>query len=286
MDVVMIFNGLGNQMSQYAFYLAKKHLNPEVKYCCLDNDHNGYELDRLFGIRKKSKYQSFHKKLKLIGESRRNKFARAIRKFLNWFGINFIIEQQDYKYQSKLLESQSGNNIYIGGWHNFRYFDYIRAEIIQTFTFNNRLLNKHSVRILEEIRSKNSVAIHIRRGDYLKAENSGFADICTEQYYKTAIAKTLNMINAPHFFIFSNDPQWVAEHYKLQSFTIVDCNSGVDSWMDMYLMSQCKGLIIANSTFSWWAAYLSNANFIIRPPKFNQNPSSAEIYPTNWVNAI
>lgn len=284
MDVVMIFNGLGNQMSQYAFYLAKKRRNPNVKYWCLDNDHNGYELDRIFGIPKHGRFQaviSFIKKLAFY--NKRNPIILSLRRILTLLSIDLIVESTDYKYNDKLLiNSNKHCAFYLGGWHNYRYFENLNLK--EVFAFNIHKLNETSTQYLNSIKESESVAVHIRRGDYLSPANKAyFGGIASDDYYRHAIDFIQQESADSHFFIFTNDSEWVAENLKLQKMTIVSGNAGGDSWMDMFLMSRCKHIIIANSTFSWWAAYLSSAKTIICPPRFNYQLESAKIYPQNWI---
>ena len=132
----------------------------------------------------------------------------------------------------------------------------------------------------------NSVSIHVRRGDYLNGyyfETLG--KICDIDYYKRAIALINKEVNDPYFYIFSDDPGYVAENLKIENATYVDFNRGRDSWQDMYLMSQCKHNIIANSTFSWWGAWLNtNLNkIVIAPNRWFANMDNDEIVLPEWI---
>ena len=124
--------------------------------------------------------------------------------------------------------------------------------------------------ILHQIQTCHAVSVHIRRGDYLQPENAAmFGNICTEEYYSSAIGYMKERLDHPRFFIFSDDPDYVREHYSGEEYTIVDINHGNNSFYDMYLMSQCKGNICANSTFSFWGARLNARpdKMMIRPTK-------------------
>ena len=85
-----------------------------------------------------------------------------------------------------------------------------------------------------------------------------FGNICTDEYYKMAIQAVCQTTDNSLFVFFSNDPDYVKKHYKLENMLVVDWNTGDDSFIDMYLMSNCKSMILANSTFSYWAAMLNN----------------------------
>lgn len=283
-NIVVVFNGLGNQMSQYAFYLAKKLHASEVDYLCLDTDHNGYELERIFNIkRRQSKLDLFC--LRVLISQRRDFLAAMLKRILNNIGIRLKKEDFRYEYeQSNLLPTSFYKTIWHGGWHNFRYFECIKEQIKIVFTFPAEKLNKYSLSVLSILQRSNSVAVHIRRGDYLKDSNKSlFGNICTSAYYSSAINYMKQNVDHPIFFIFSNDVKWAQDNLGLSEAIYVKENENKDSWMDMYLMSQCEHLIIANSTFSWWGAYLSRAKNVICPTKFINDRCSGEIYPDNWI---
>ena len=99
---------------------------------------------------------------------------------------------------------------------------------------------------------------------------NGFAGVCTPEYYEKAIAYIATKISSIQFYVFTDDPEWVNANFEIENAIYVQHNTGSDSWQDMYLMSQCKHNIIANSSFSWWGAWL------------NSNPSKIVIAPTKW----
>lgn len=134
--------------------------------------------------------------------------------------------------------------------------------------------NPQNAVLAERMAAGNSVSVHIRRGDYLNPENQAmFGGICTEAYYESAIKEMRRQVPDAHFYIFSDDIPYAAEHYGSEDFTIVDINHGADSFFDMWLMSQCKHNICANSTFSFWGARL------------NENPEKIMIRPTIHKNS-
>jgi hypothetical protein len=92
-------------------------------------------------------------------------------------------------------------------------------------------------------------------------------------------------VENPHFFVFSNDLVWVKENIFIKNVTYVDCNAGKNSWKDMYLMSLCQHNIIANSTFSWWGAWLNkNKNkIVISPKRFLNSDTTTDVYPDAWT---
>ena len=140
---------------------------------------------------------------------------------------------------------------------------------------------------LEKIRQTNSVAVHIRRGDYLKLQNI-YGNICTEEYYRNAITKMYQMIENPVFFFFSDDMEWAKQTFTFdKNFVFADGRGVWQDYHDMHLMSECKNMIMANSSFSWWAAFL-NANVdkqIICPARWINHKNTPDVYDT-WEPKI
>ena len=125
----------------------------------------------------------------------------------------------------------------------------------------------------DRMRNENSVSVHVRRGDYLNPENvTMFGNICTDAYYQNAIEFVKRIIPDAHFYFFSDDVSYVKKRFSGDDYTIVDINHGRDSFYDMWLMSNCKHNICANSTFSFWGARLnSNENKIMIRPTIQKN---------------
>jgi len=132
----------------------------------------------------------------------------------------------------------------------------------------------------------NSVSIHFRRGDYvtnpLTSQHHG---VCSNKYYQDAISLLKSKISQPHFFLFSDEPEWLKTNVSLQEpFRIIDNNPG---YVDLYLMSNCKHNIIANSSFSWWGAWLNNNpdKIVIAPHKWFNEPgiNTYDLIPETWI---
>ena len=133
------------------------------------------------------------------------------------------------------------------------------------FSFKN--IDKQNEDLVTKMHYENSIAIHIRRGDYLY---NPIYNVCDEEYYTKGIKYFIERFIDPVFYVFSDDPKWCGtfmESFHIQ-YHIIDNNQGFNSYQDMYLMTQCKHIIIANSSFSWWGAWLNdNKNRIILAPK-------------------
>lgn len=275
-DIVFIHSGLGNQMFQYAFYLSRKAINPNSK-CDMGlllkrKVHNGFELNRIFDLKIGS--NPFH--ILLIRTSYYSNFIKQLLKKIN---IN-IISDTNHTVKSKNI------NYFLGYWQSENYFSHMREEIRRVFLFPKNNLSEKTKELEKIINCNNSVSIHIRRGDYTTNENIKlYGNICTLEYYKNAISIINKKVNSPRYFVFSNDIEWCKNNLNIPSPIYVDHNIGNNSWQDMFLMSQCKHNIIANSTFSWWGAWLNSnpEKIIICPTKLDNVNSSPDIFPDSWI---
>lgn len=172
--------------------------------------------------------------------------------------------------------------LYNGYWQDNKFYDRDNRWLKMKLPKN---MGQKNLEILEAMKSTNSVSIHVRRGDYLK--NKEIYGIDTESYYRNAIAKIKEKFENPVFYYFSNDMEWVRENMgnKDRDYYI-DWNTGDKSYLDMYLMSNAKANIIANSTFSYWAAYLNESDIIIYPKEwFNKlsHKKSPSIFYEDWI---
>jgi hypothetical protein len=139
--------------------------------------------------------------------------------------------------------------------------------------------------------SHNAVAIHVRRGDYLKPKVNQFHGTCEISYYKRAVELIINKTISPKFYFFSDDANWVKSELasNFLNSTVVE-NSEKENWVDMYLMSLCQHNVIANSSYSWWSAYLNRNEhkIIIAPNKWysdvKMNKLTKHLIPENWIS--
>lgn len=286
MDIIMIFNGLGNQMSQYALYLAKRQAGQTVDYICYNSGHNGIELQRLFGINTQTSLRQFvlKKCLSILTTKRRSLLVSPLRRIFHLLGIRLYEENFNYCCQEAALKAGTGWRFLVGGWHHPQYFETYRQEILQAFSFPH-FTDQRNVAIANNDKTQ-AVAIHIRKGDYMDEHNyERYGAVCTDAYYENAICQIEKEVADPHFYIFSNDKAWAQKIIGSRKATFVDWNTGENSWQDMALMTLFPRLVIANSTFSWWAAWLGEQEqrIIYRPPFFVNNDPSSNIYPEQWT---
>lgn len=287
MDIVFIDGGLGNQMSQYAMALNRARYKSKVILADRCRVHNGYEIDSIFNISRPSRIQSFFCLILMHLLSLKG-FGAFISRLLKKLGVTQISENYHYGYdESFLKESKSFITIYYGGWHHWKYIEHIRQKIQQIYTFPEFLNNKNN-EICDSIDWNNSIAIHIRRGDYMDSNNyEMFGAVCSEGYYRRAIEEMTKIVQHPLFFIFSNDIEWAKDLLKGYNYVCVDWNTGKSSWEDMALMSKFQNIIIANSTFSWWAAWLGREDKNVICPFFLiNNDKTSDIYPKSWTHIM
>ncbi len=267
MIVLQISSGLGNQMFQYAFFrLLKKH-HPEVKvkadltWFSWNDAHQGYELKKLFGI---NLPEAGPWEIAVTsGQFPHTVFGyRYINRVLRIFDQGYIdshcVDEMPLK---DMISFDTRRNLYLTGYYiSEAYYKDDLDEIRRDFAFSAEETSSSSV-MAHHIQSVEAVSIHVRRGDYLDPVYEGKFDLLGEEYYRSATARMREIYKNPHFFIFSDDKEFIKTAFDwmpADDRTIVTGNTGADSWRDMYLMSICRGNILANSTFSTWGALLGD----------------------------
>lgn len=293
MILVEVIGGLGNQMFQYGLYykLKKMYGSDSVKLYAgrfeSVRDNNGYELEKVFGI--KDAITDFPISKKIVDDN--NDIWSRIRRKLTGFREGYITEHQNLSFKPSILEQNMNKDLYYSGsWQSEKYFVEYKKDISEIFKFKKELHSKNKS-IAEEIIRSNSVSIHVRRGDYVnnKAYFRILGDVCGEEYYNRAIKLIEQKSVENSYFIFSDDIDWVKENFSIldnKKVTFVNWNTGIESHVDMQLMSLCKHNIIANSTFSWWAAWLnSNENKLVIAPRkwFKEKKLNEDIFPSEWI---
>lgn len=238
-----------------------------------------FNLDfKKYAIKKPLRYKLFRKTIPF--RNIRNKLTKIKIK------LPKLVENPYFKYDEKYINVQAP--IYLDGFfQSYKYLENIREELLQDFSLK-KPLNKKNKEILEQIKNTESVSLHYRRTDYLKSRVANVMGACTDEYYQNAVKTISEKINKPlTLFIFSDDPKWVKENVKFDHKTIVvDINSGRQGYFDMELMKNCKHNIIANSSFSWWAAWLNeNPNKIVVAPKvwMKNIESDYDLMPPEWI---
>ena len=293
MVIVKLAGGLGNQMFQYAAGInLASQLNCECKF---DLDwfkshdvHNGFELDRVFNLNlsiatlndKQQTFGIYKPLIMLFGD-------RLYSRKLNFLRPNFLLTEDGFS--NIFYHKNIPNDLYmVGYWQSETYFPDVERKVRELSSFKYPVNNstKHWQNLIQQC--PNSVSLHVRRGDYISDHKSAAAmGLCTLAYYKSAVKNIQNRIKEPYFFIFSDDSVWARETFDfLPEVYFVDGNDISDSCLDMYLMSLCSHHILANSSFSWWGAWLAkhNQQVVIAPnPWFNSSVQSNDICLREWI---
>lgn len=179
-----------------------------------------------------------------------------------------------------------GKAVYLDGfWQTERYFRNYEDLIRKEFSFRYPP-NQKNAEVLKKINSTESVCIHIRRGNFLIPKYNNHHGICPSTYYDKAVRKIVEKIPNPTFFVFSDDKEWARENINLKFPTIfVEHNDSEKDYEDLRLMSNCKHHINANSSFSWWGAWLSKDNgIVVMPNKLVKKERDLTNYaPKRWV---
>ena len=288
MKIVRVCGGFGNQLFQYGFFLALKNkFNETIKLDAHDMDsyalHNGYELERIFNLN--ADYCSKDEKLEIQGT--KNVFTKIKKEFnkcLPFVDKTYIKEKKHlhFTYQEDFFGSANTNVYYRGSWQSYKYLEPVEQVLREHLVFPP-FTNSKSEQLCNEMANRETVSIHVRRGDYVTHKSLG--GVCNLNYYNKAIEKIESLIEKPLFIIFSDDIPWCRENIKVDNAKFVDWNSGEQSFQDMHLMSLCQHNIIANSSFSWWGAWL-NANpnkTVICPGKWIHYTDSLGILPKEWL---
>jgi hypothetical protein len=286
MFVFQLMGGVGNQMFQYAAARAlslKRNIPFKVEF---DDPYTfvkrSYNLDffnvsvdfasseELNACKPKKRFEK--RWWLLTGRNPDNKLVR---------------EKADYIFDTAFFDIPDGAYI-TGFWQAEQYLLPIRDVLLKELQprFEPSAPN---AKVLQQVADTNAVSLHIRRGDYVTvAKTSNVHGTCDMEYYKRAMAYIASKVNNPVFFIFSDDMPWVKEHlpndYPL---VFVDMNDEKNSYEDLRIMSSCNHHIIANSSFSWWGAWLNNKNdkIVICPARWTSNHLSADIdlIPKSWI---
>jgi hypothetical protein len=278
-------------MWQYAFCTA---LNEKGKRARLSFStflyyyhHNGFDLARAFKLKLPFPYNLLSFFLLKCGAIYKNKFFSGFfRRFIQWYYSKVYTiynEKEEFKFDSDVFLQETV--FFKGTWQAERYFKDIKEKFLQPFVFKSPI-DSNNKTIIEKISTHNAVSVHIRRGDYLSSHWGKRLFVIKDiSYYKRAIEYIRQNVNDPHYFFFSDDMQWIKENFQMPNCTYVDHNKGKKSYIDMYLMSLCKHNIIANSSFSWWGAWLNkNGNkIVVMPEKWMNDNSCTGIFPDEWI---
>lgn len=289
MIIIRLIGGLGNQMFQYAAGRRTAVANNvELKL-----DITGY--DHQVGITPRKYMLSVFKIQASIATKKEiEQFKTSSRSIIQqrWYRIRLDLLGRHYIQQNKLHSVDQfltiPNNSYLEGyWGSEKYFVDIADTICKDFTLK-KPPDKANSELIQRIKACNSVSIHVRRRDYVTDKKThNFHGVCGLNYYKKAVSLITKKVMKPSFFVFSDDPDWCKANLRLQYPAVyVTHNLGKEDHEDISLMSTCKHNIIANSSFSWWGAWLNkNLNKIVIAPKNwfkNKAIDITDLIPKSW----
>ncbi len=266
MIIVKLQGGIGNQLFQYSLgrHLAQQRQTP------LKLDIRWYKkvANRFYAL------DRFHTDAALATDEdiqTLTGLGARVQDLLRPYYQRRFIREQSFAFDPQILAC--GSDVYLEGyWQSSNYFADSAALIRHDLQVKGKPNAKNQA-VLRQIRATTAVALHVRRGDYVANRSTAlYHGTCSPDYYRRAIATVAKRVANPHFFVFSDDPDWTRHNIPIDFPTTYVDHNGDAPHEDLRLMSQCQHFIIANSTFSWWGAWL--ADF----------PQKIVIYPKPWFN--
>jgi len=289
MIIAKLKGGLGNQLFQYATArsLAIRHATELIiDATCLD-DSRHYMLDR-FMITASTvlaeKIQHSNGLIPLLLKP----FGSFIDIFTKQNKHSVSIYTEPHFHYDAGIESVPDDTNLDGYWQSERYFKGIE-EIIRSELCVKAAADDINLKFAADIRAVNAVSLHVRRGDYAScAELREYHGLCTPDYYQNAVRFISSRVTSPIFFVFSDEPCWVKENLSLEAPMIVISHNGTERGEeDLRLMSLCRHHIIANSSFSWWGAWLNpnRQKIVIAPRRWFNHPGivTTDLIPPEWI---
>jgi hypothetical protein len=272
--VSRIFGGIGNQLFIYA---SSRALSLRTKTTLSLESKTGFLKDNFKRTYKLNQFNILAKDCSWV-----DSFYFLIKRKFPWLKALFFTNARDLKeldstqfYAEILTKNITGPTYMEGYWQSVLYFQEFEKEIRNELKFKNSFSEKNKD-IVQSIKSKNSVAIHVRRVEYNSKLNLN--------YYMKGIDFLKSKLEAPFFYVFSDDIMWCKDNLKIESPTFYIDHNVDNEIADLYLMTYCKHFIIANSSFSWWGAWLSQYQdkIVVAP----LNPGIGirnHLYPNDWV---
>lgn len=284
MDIVRFKGGIGNQMFQYAFLysLMKRGRDAyaNLKYYDDNDQAMPFVLNEVFpsiNIPLISNYEYEKKREKWENQKKiLDSDAYSLRENA------FCIENEDSTYDDGVYNYH--DCVFIGYWQSEKYFKGISESLRNQFVFSNL---EDNLRLFgNKLFEENYAFIHVRRGDYLSNQDY-YYNLCVNDYYNSAIKYVNSKYDVSNFIIFSDDIEWCSKEFSWLHSVVVQQDDYVyyRDWYDMYLMSCCKYCIIANSSFSWWGAWLNRYKdkVVIAPINWILGKKTPDICPEGWV---
>lgn len=290
MIIAQLIGGLGNQMFQYAAGRALSLKNDtslllDISAYETNNIHQGFELQRIFSCPAETASKS--DLCRVLGWQSLASVRRIVsRRPFSIFSRKSFVAEPHFHYWPG-IKSISKSCYLSGYWQSEKYFSDASSQIREDFKFRLPLADQNAV-LGKQIYQVNAVSLHVRRGDYaLNMKTMTTHGLCSPEYYRRAVQYLADRVEQPHFYIFSDDIDWVKDNLRIDFPTVyVQHNRGKESYNDMRLMSLCRHHIIANSSFSWWGAWLNPdmKKIVVAPGKWFANQTDVrDLLPEGWV---
>jgi hypothetical protein len=276
MIIVKLISGLGNQLFQYAIgrqLSIKRNVPLKLDISFFETQNlRSYKLNHYNIKAAVATKADIDKMIGFFeGRSLKDKIFRRIHSSLPKHKKRYYKERENWVYEPNLMNVSS--NIYLDGyWQHYKYFEQFNLSILEEFTLKNN--ERAAYKIIAEIeQNESSVSLHIRRGDYISDSNANnLMGVLPISYYQRAIDYINKVVKNPCYYVFSDDIDWVKKNLNTKScFQFVDIEDGKKDYLELDAMNKCRHNIIANSSFSWWGAFL------------NKNPDKIVIAPDKWV---
>ncbi|MBN0988374.1 alpha-1,2-fucosyltransferase [Amphritea pacifica] len=286
MVIVRLIGGLGNQLFQYAYALSLADRGYRVKLDISEFEsytlHGGYSLGH-YDERIAIATQDEIRQLTRVGP-----LTKLLRK-VQGKKSRRVIRESNFSYDEKMLAPEDGHYL-VGYFQSEKYFNGIRGALLESLSLKHKL-STYSVAVCTAISdSPVSVSVHIRRGDYISDPSANSTHgVCSLDYYYAAIQQFEDRYSDVDFYIFSDDIDWVKENLKIARAQYISAEQKRFAGEDIYLMSQCDHNIVANSSFSWWGAWLNDnaAKEVVAPEQWYADPDmqrfSRTLIPDSWI---
>lgn len=290
MVIVRLMGGLGNQMFQYAMARAlacARGVPVKLDFESLNGD--GKRAYALGAWNIDAQPASLAQVLRIRIA---NKFSWKLKPSAPFY-VRPVLREQKFTFDPDALKARR-RCLTIGYWQSEKYFSGIEKTIRQEFTLRTAPDDK-TQQAMRTIQSGNSVCVHVRRGDFVSDPHTQVMHgTCSSEYYRQAAAYLAERIPDLRFFVFSDDPRWVRENFNLGfPFTVIDHNAPGDGnsagseHQDMWLMSLCNHAVLANSSFSWWGAWLNPVRdrIVIAPKQWFGllGHDTRDLIPERWI---
>jgi len=291
MIIVKLMGGLGNQMFQYAAarqlsLLRNTSLKTDLSF--LKTDSKGAYTTRTYGLNVFAVPDAFASESDVRSYLKiKSGLRKSLYKILPFLSKRKYFKEQGHAFNKDVLQCPSSTYLE-GFWQSEKYFEKFAEQIRKDFSFKTEPRGANAV-LVSEIISHPSVSMHVRRTDYLANEKVlQYHGVCSLDYYNKAVELIAGKVPGIYLYVFSDDVEWAKENFKWEfPVKFISHNEGDKSFEDMRLMSLCKHNVIANSSFSWWGAWLNNnpEKIVVAPEQWfgDRSIDTSDVIPSKWI---